>query len=151
MATVGAITLTVGGALTIAGTLRPWVASGRRNRNSYDIVQLVDRLGFAPDGPVEVALRTWPLVPLLVVAATIAVWWRRHVLATVSGLAAGLYAGGVGVAVSTGPRDGIVRVVDGPRTTAAGAAIVLAGVVIIAVAATWRSVRDGQAERARTR
>lgn len=138
LGTIGACVTTIGAALTIFGTFRGWVASGARHRNSYDILQLVDRLGFAPDGPLYIALRAWPLVPLLVVTASVAAWWRWHAVATVCGLAGGAYAGGVGVVVGRGPRDGVVRVLDGPQVTAVGAMIVVLGATVVAVAGASR-------------
>ena len=64
---VGAAVISSGGALTLIGTFLPWLRSGARDRASYTIFDLVERLGFAPGGVVALSLRLWPLVPLLLV------------------------------------------------------------------------------------
>lgn len=124
---LGVALLVLGGVLTIVGTLRPWVASGSKRRHSYDIVELVEQLGFARDGVIELGLQVWPLVPLLVVAAVAAAWWRRWYTAAVVGAVAAVYAGGVGIAVSRAPQVSVVRPLNGALTTVGGAVIVLVG------------------------
>ena len=138
----GAGTLTVGAVVACIGTLQPWVASGTRNRNSYDIVELVGRLGFEPDGPVGIGLRAWPLVPLMLVVAATAAWWGYHAIGALVGVVAALYAGGVGAAVARAPDEGLLRVLDGPRLTAIGGILVLAGSILTAAAAL-RSTHAG--------
>jgi hypothetical protein len=139
---VGATTLTLGGLVACVGTLQPWVASGTRNRNSYDIAELVGRLGFAPDGPVGIGLRAWPLVPLLLVVAAAAAWWGHRAIGALVGVVAAVYAGGVGAAVARAPDEGLLRVLHGPRLTAIGGVLVLAGSIVTAVAAV-RSAHAG--------
>ena len=56
----------IGALATVIGSLSPWVASGSVDRSSYEIIHLVDRLGFAEDGPFGIALRAGPLMPLFV-------------------------------------------------------------------------------------
>jgi hypothetical protein len=73
--------------VTVVGSLCPWVASGTVDRSSYEIVDMLDRLGFAEDGRFELALRAWPLMP----AGRQwhgAMWWRRVVGPTLAKLAA---------------------------------------------------------------
>ena len=72
---VTVVVMAVGGVVTVVGSLLPWVRTGRRQRNSYDVFALAQRLGFSPDGPAANGLRWWPLVPLLVAAAVVAAWW----------------------------------------------------------------------------
>jgi hypothetical protein len=139
---VGAATLTVGGLVACIGTLQPWVASGTRNRNSYDIAELVGRLGFAPDGPVGIGLRAWPLVPLMLVVAAAAAWWGQRAIGAVVGILGAVYAGGVGAAVARAPDGGLLRVLDGPRLTVIGGVLVLVGSIVTAAAAV-RSAHAG--------
>jgi len=132
------VMITVGSLGVLVGTFWPWVASGRRNRSSYQIFEVVERLGFAPGGAVGWGLRLWPIVPLLVVCASIAAWYRRRLAA---GLLAGLgalYAGGVGLAMGSAPRSGLVRVLGAPTFTAIASGVLLAGAVVVLIGA----VRD---------
>ena len=48
---VTVVVMAVGGVVTVVGSLLPWVRTGRRQRNSYDVFALAQRLGFSPDGP----------------------------------------------------------------------------------------------------
>jgi hypothetical protein len=139
---IGASTLTIGGVVACIGTLQPWVASGTRNRNSYDIAEIVGRLGFAPDGPMGIGLRAWPLVPLMMVVAATAAWWGYHAIGALVGVVAAVYAGGVGTAVSRAPDEGLLHVLDGPRLTAVGGGLVLVGSLLTAAAAL-RSTHAG--------
>ncbi len=127
---VAPIVITMGSLGILVGTFWPWVASGRRNRSSYQIFEVVERLGFAPGGAVGWGVRLWPIVPLLVVCASIAAWYRRRLAS--AGLAAlgGLYAGGVGLAMGSAPRSGLVRVLGAPTFTAVAAGVLLAGAVV---------------------
>ena len=70
----GAVTVTAGAAVLLVGTFLTWLRSGATERSSYDVFDLVDRLGFSEGGLVGWALRLWPLVPLLLVLTVIA-WW----------------------------------------------------------------------------
>ena len=72
---VGAITVTVGAAVVLVGTFLTWLRSGATERSSYDVFDLVDRLGFSEGGLVGWALRLWPLLPLVLVLAVVAWWW----------------------------------------------------------------------------
>ncbi|MGH9135148.1 MAG: hypothetical protein ACRDZZ_14515 [Ilumatobacteraceae bacterium] len=127
------VALSIGAAVTIVGSLRPWVASGRVDRSSYEIIDLVDRLGFAEEGPFELALRAWPLMPLLVVAATVAMWWRRHLVGPALALLGGVYAFCVALAVRLAPSAGLLRIRAGTTVTVVGALIFLAGTLVAVV------------------
>ena len=70
----GAVTVTAGAAVLLVGTFLTWLRSGATERSSYDVFDLVDRLGFSEGGLMGWALRLWPLVPLLLVLTVIA-WW----------------------------------------------------------------------------
>ena len=98
---VTVVMMAAGAALTVAGTLLPWVRTGSRQRNSYDVFALAERLGFSPEGPAAQGLRWWPLVPLSSAAAVVAAWWGFRRSGGVIGVASALYAGGLGLAVAT--------------------------------------------------
>jgi hypothetical protein len=133
--------MAIGAVVTIGGSLLPWVATGAVRRNSYDLLSLVERLGFAPDGPVDPALRWWPLMPLLAVLAVVAAWWGWPRAGGAVGVIAALYAGGVGAAVAQAPA-GLVEIDAGAAVTVGGA-LVLAGGSIGAVVVGWRD-RSGE-------
>jgi hypothetical protein len=144
----GAITVSTGAAITLAGTFLTWVRSGARTRSSYDVFDLVDRLGFSSGGIVGWALRLWPLVPLLLVACVVAWWWPASatwltVVRVAAAIAVALYAGCTAIAVANAPEVGLLTIGRGPIVTAAGAAVMLAGAVVEVVSAT----RGGRAGR----
>lgn len=119
--------MAAGAAVTVWGSFRPWLASGSAERSSYEVLGLVDRLGVARPGPLEWAVTVWPLMPLLVVAATALVWWGRPVLGSTIGLVAGAYAALVALAVGFAPGDGLVRSLPGTTVTLVGASVLLLG------------------------
>ncbi|MEO6652038.1 MAG: hypothetical protein ABIP17_05210, partial [Ilumatobacteraceae bacterium] len=126
---------TVGAVVTLVGTFLPWLRSGARGRSSYTIFELVDRLGFAPDGVVSASLRVWPVVPLLLVVAVVGFWvpptsglTRWVGVGTVA--VAVLWVGGTGVAVLLAPADGLLRIGPGPIVTIVGAVVLAAGAAV---------------------
>jgi hypothetical protein len=131
----GAVTTTVGAATALIGTFLPWLRSGSRNRSSYTIFDLVDRLGFAPGGVMAWSLRLWPLVPLLLVAMTVAGWavatghvrWQAAAAAIGAAIA---WVGGTAIALVLAPDAGLFRVGSGP-------AVASAGVLIAGLGGVW--------------
>jgi hypothetical protein len=79
-------------------------------------------------------------MPLLVVAGTVAIWWRRHAVGSVLVLAGAAHALAVALAVRTSAPDGLLRVRVGPALTIAGAALIVAATVTV-VALTGRATR----------
>jgi hypothetical protein len=129
---------TVSGLVLVIGTFLPWVRSGAADRHSYELFGLVERLGFAPDGPIGWAIRLWPFVPLLLVTAALAMWWHRRRLGVVLGFVAALYAGGVAVAIEAAPEAGPLRIRFGPWVTLVGAA----GLLVISIVEVVRLRRQ---------
>lgn len=130
----GAVTVAVGAAVVIIGSSMTWLRSGTRHRSSYEVFALVDRLGFAPNGAIGWAVRLWPLVPLLVTAAAVLAWQSRRWALLVVAVAAGVYAGGVALAVTSADAPRMLRVAAGPAVTACGATLVVVGAVITSFA-----------------
>jgi hypothetical protein len=94
--------------------------SGARRRSSYEILSLVDRLGFSQSSLVGWGVRLWPIVPLLVAGATTLQWFpRRWVTGSVT-MVAVVYAGGVSAAVETAPSSSLLAIEYGPLVTLAG-------------------------------
>ncbi len=129
----GAIGATGGSAVALVGTFLPWLRSGARNRSSYTIFELVERLGFAPGGVVAWSLRLWPLVPLLLVAVTVTAWSvvTRHVRWEVTmgvAVVALVWVGGTAVALVLAPDVGLFRIGVGPAVTLVGLLVAVVGV-----------------------
>ena len=129
------VTMAVGAVVMLVGSLMAWIRTGGARRNSYDLLSLIDRLGFAPDGPAEFALRWWPLVPLLAVVAVVATWWGWPRTGGAIGLVAAAYGGGMGLAVNSARSD-LVRIEPGTAVTIVGA-VILAGGSIAAIIVGW--------------
>ena len=132
----GPFVITCGAITTVVGTFMPWLRSGARNRSSYTIFDLVERLGFAPGGVVEWSLRLWPIVPLLLVLVTTGSWMvaagrvTRRVLVPAVALAV-LWIGGTAVAVLVAPDVALFRVGPGPPVTIVGVTAMAAGAIWI--------------------
>jgi len=122
------VAVTVAAAVLLVGTFLPWIRTGRRERNSYELLGLVDRLGFAPDGWMERFVRWWPIVALLVVGAVVCAWWGQAVVSTVLALAAVAYAGGVAWVLA-----------DRSGPALAGITVTLAGCALLLAAACWQA------------
>ena len=97
------VLMSVSAAVVLLGTFLPWVRFGARSRSSYRLLGLVDRLQFTRGSLQAAAVRAWPLVPLLLVAAVYATWLHRPRLGGSIGVVAAVYAGGLAVAVHRAP------------------------------------------------
>ena len=142
----GAVTTTVGAATALIGTLLPWLHSGARDRSSYTIFELVDRLGFAPGGVVAWSLRLWPFVPMLLVVVTVASWAvaTGHLRWPVASAAVGVaivWIGGTALALVLAPDAGLFRVGRGP-------AVCVGGVVVAGIGSLWLRPRRSAASGA---
>ena len=129
---IAAVAVSCGAVLMIVGCFLPWLRSGRRNRSSFELFGLLDRLGFAPSGFFAWAVRLWPLVPLLAIIAAIGVWYLSGLRIVAPALVATLYAGGVSVGMKQIPNSGFVGVGTGPLVTGAGCAVMLVATMFAA-------------------
>ena len=135
------VALSLGAVVTITGSLCPWVASGSVDRSSYE-PRSRHSLGFAEGGPFGLAVRAWPLMPLMVVTGTVAMWWNRRVVGAALALAGGLYAFAVALAVRRAPSTSLLRIRVGTVVTIAGASILVAATLVaLAFAAGCRKDR----------
>ncbi|MAT06023.1 MAG: hypothetical protein CL424_13375 [Acidimicrobiaceae bacterium] len=150
MRLTGRVVAAVGAVIALVGTFLPWLVSGTVERTSYELLDLVERLGFSPDGLVGLALTVWPLAPLGLVLCVVAQWpwrgwqgkwagWGAAALAVV----VGLYVGATAAAVLTAPEVGLFRVRNGASVTLAGALVMLAGAAVDA-AGVRREIRRGR-------
>ena len=117
--------MTAAAAFVLVGVFGPWLRSGARTRSSFDLLDLIGRLGFAEDGWFAWIVRLWPLVPLIVVGASIAEWMRRPFVSGALAVFAGLYVGGVAIGVSLAPDAGSIEAQWGVTVTGAGAIVIL--------------------------
>jgi hypothetical protein len=124
---VGVRLVTAGGAVIVVGMFGPWVRSGANERNSFELLDLVDRLGFTPDGPMERALRAWPLAPLLVVVAVVLTNWLRGRTGAIVAIAVGAAIGVVGLAMRTIPESSLIGTGWGSTVDALGGLMMIAG------------------------
>ena len=134
--------MAAGAVITVVGSFLPWVRTGGRRRNSYDLFAIVGRLGFAPDGVAATALRWWPIVPLLAVVAVVSAWWGWPRIGGSVGVLAAAYAGGIGLAVSIATdASRFVRIQAGAPVTAFGGGVLLVGSVA-AIVLGGRAAQD---------
>jgi hypothetical protein len=122
----------VGASVALAGTFMPWLTSGSVDRSSYDLLDLLDRLGFASGGAMDAALTVWPVVPLLLVVSIVAALVPRvpPVVDVALWTPTGLYVGVVSVGVLAAPGATLLRVRFGVWVSVIGALLVLAGTVV---------------------
>ena len=126
-----------GSAIALVGTFLPWLASGAVDRSSYDLIDLIERLGFSPDGVVGLATRLWPVVPVLLVVAGVGQLpvlrhHRRAIahVADVVAVVAACYVGGTALAVLAAPDVSLFRVRAGVATSLVGVVLLLAGTTV---------------------
>jgi hypothetical protein len=142
MLPAGRAVAAVGALVALIGTFLPWLASGAVDRSSYDLLDIVERLGFSPDGLVGSALTVWPLAPMLLVLTIIFQWpgWSSAwaaIGATGLALLSSVYVGGTAVAVLNAPEVGLFRVRSGAWVTVVGALALLAGAAVAGVGLRW--------------
>jgi hypothetical protein len=140
---IGAVLVTVGAAVVVIGSALPWLRTGTRRRSSFEVFGLADRLGLSPSGPVGWAVRLWPVVPLLVIAAAALAWLAGRWSLPVAALAV-VYAGGVSAVVANVGDQGFIGIEAGPAVTLLGACVILLGAVSTAFA-TLRGHADSRA------
>ena len=97
------VVMAVGAAIAVVGALLPWIRTGGRSRNSFDLFRIVGDLGFARHGTAATAIRWWPVVPLLAVVAVVGAWWGWARPGGAVGVVAAGYTLAVGIAVLGAP------------------------------------------------
>ena len=119
---IGRIVATIGAMVALVGTFQPWVRSGERERSSYEIFSLVDRLGISRSSVVGWGLRLWPVVPFLLVLAVTLLWFAGRWLGANIVVVAVVYAGVVAAAVRSARPASLVTIERGPLITLIGLA-----------------------------
>lgn len=129
---------TLGAVVVLAGSFLPWLRSGAVDRSSYELFDLVDRLGFSPDGAIGWAVRLWPVLPLLLTLTVVSAWAaivRPRVASTAGwfGLVAGAYALAVSIAIRLAPEGALFRFRTGTWVTLLGALVLIASASLTVV------------------
>ena len=124
---IGQVVATLGGLVALVGTFQPWLRSGTRDRSSYEIFSLVDRLGISQSSVVGWGVRLWPVVPLLLVLAVTLQWFPRKWLSGTAVLIAVVYAGVVSNEVRSATSNTFITIETGPLVTLVGVVILAAG------------------------
>jgi hypothetical protein len=140
---IGRVVMTSDAIVVLIGSFLPWLRSGSRRRNSYDIFSLVERIGYSPNGPVAWALRAWPALPVVLVAGVTMVWIGWEVAGAALNVVAAIYAGAVSIAVRAGSPSGLISAEYGAWVTLFGAVSLVAGSAI--TLATSRAARARRA------
>jgi hypothetical protein len=141
--------MAAGAVAAIVGALLPWIRTGGRARNSFDLFRLVDDLGFAPHGAAAGAIRWWPLVPLLAVVGVVVAWWGWARPGAAVGVVTAGYTLAVGVAVLAAPTRGrTLGRAAGVYVATVGGALLLAGSIAVLVVGTGVTSATGRAGRA---
>ena len=124
---IGQVVATLGGLVALVGTFLPWLRSGTRDRSSYEIFSLVDRLGISQSSVVGWGVRLWPVVPFLLVLAVTLQWFPRKWIGGIAVLVAVVYAGVVSNEVRSASSNSFITIENGPLVTLVGVVILAAG------------------------
>jgi hypothetical protein len=124
---IGQVVATLGGLVALVGTFLPWLRSGTRDRSSYEIFSLVDRLGISQSSVVGWGVRLWPVVPFLLVLAVTLQWFPRKWIGGIAVLVTVVYAGVVSNEVRSASSNSFITIETGPLVTLVGVVILAAG------------------------
>jgi hypothetical protein len=124
---IGQVVATLGGLVALVGTFLPWLRSGTRDRSSYEIFSLVDRLGISQSSVVGWGVRLWPVVPFLLVLAVTLQWFPRRLIGGTAVLVTVVYAGVVSNEVRSASSNSLITIQTGPLVTLVGVVILAAG------------------------
>ena len=127
---IGRIVATTGAAVVAVGTFLPWLRSGTRERSSYEIFSLVERLGYSRSDLVGWGLRLWPIMPLLLVGSVVLLWYPRNWATGGVTLLAAAYAGVVAAAIRSASPISIISVEYGATVALVGAILLAAGYLL---------------------
>jgi hypothetical protein len=136
--------VTAGGVSTVVAMFGPWVRSGSNYRSSFELVNLIDRLGFAANGPVAAALRSWPCAPLAVIVTIVLANWIGGRVIGLLALVVGLTIGAVGLAVRRVPESTLIGSGWGSSLAGIGGLVMVMGAItmIASVAPDSARVQD---------
>lgn len=139
------ILVTLAAVGTIVGTFLPWLRSGKHDRTSYQLLSLLDTLGYASEGPVGWAVRLWPLVPLICVVASVASWRGMWPISSLAGVGGGAYALGLALVVRSANSTSLLYARWGATFTLVSA-LVLTGASLAQAGDGMRQFIDDEAD-----
>jgi hypothetical protein len=122
----------------VVGSFLPWYTSGRRARSSYELFDVVDRIGLVPGVVAQVAITVWLAVPVGVAVALACLVLGRARLGAVLGVVLGPYTALLAVTVSSATgswESGTIL------ATVGGVAATIAGVVLLSGQALRRMAK----------
>ena len=120
----------VAGAAEVGGAFLPWVRTGERERNSFELIGVARRLRVLQSAWEQPASAAWYFVPLVIALALVAAAVGRRAVA--GGLLA--LAGAAGIAVGVAVAAAPLAVLPGLRVTIVGAVGAgAAGVAVLAM------------------
>lgn len=120
---------TAGVGLILVGAFLPWLRSGSRQRTSFELFAVIERLELAPDGPAGYVVRLWPMMPAVLMVGVALLWWRLPKL--------GALFLGIGVAHAGAM---LLAMTVAPVAAGVGALVTLLGALLVApavVAVAW--------------
>ena len=113
-------------AVAFVGMLLPWVNSGAVTRSSFQLLGLIDRLGFAPQGPIRLVIKWWPLAPVLLTLTVVLLFWGMPRLGATIGLIASIYVGAFAAVIRFGvPANTGIAIGNGPALACVASAVLL--------------------------
>jgi hypothetical protein len=134
--------LVAGPIVVVAGSLGPWLRSGRQPRSSYQLAALLDRLDLL-SGPSLLVVRVWVLVPLAAGAVIATALLGRVRLAGAIGTFVGLFAAAVAAMAVLAAHRSPLRTQWGVVTTTLGALPCTFAGVIALTRSSGRGRRPG--------
>ena len=113
------------GACTVTGTMLPWVSTGDRTRNSFDLAVAARRLDIASPGFEHILVLLWPVAPGLVLVSCLWCIWRANGWSRFAVIVVAAYVWGISVLVWSSPL--VTRI--GTSVTAVGASVLVVAAV----------------------
>ena len=116
----------LGCAVALLGTFLPWLATGERERSSYDLSSIARRLNVASSTGERLAITLWPVVPFCLLGAAVLLVMRCSSGARLFAVAVSAYVGAVAIIVWRAPLD----TGPGVPVTVVGTALFVAGALV---------------------
>jgi hypothetical protein len=128
---LGRAVAVIGLATVVLASFAPWLRSGERSRTSYELFEVVDRLGLLGDGALRLLPRMWVGVPFLAAIALALFFCRSPKLAA----AVTAVVGGFSVVVGWAVQDVPLTAEWGSRIGIGGGFVALLGATAVVAAA----------------
>ena len=140
------IVAVAGLAAIVLASFGPWLRSGERARTSYELFEVVDRLGLLGDGAFRLLPRLWVCVPCLAAVALALFVCRSPKLAA----AVTAVVGGFSMVVGWAVQDAPLTAEWGSRIGVGGGFVALLGATVVITTALLNEL-TGASDRAPAR